>query len=119
MTNYAIIPRVGEPIERTLQRFKKGALMAGIFREMKERTSYTKPSQRRRAPRRVVRREARAAEAQPLEEVIRTMAKHKPKHPTKKTAPKAKYVTPIAQRGITAPTPALTSEQARRQLRGF
>ncbi|HWO91042.1 MAG TPA: hypothetical protein VNP53_03650 [Methylomirabilota bacterium] len=46
------------------------------------------------------------------------MAKHKPKH-AKKTAPKAKYVMPIAQRGITAPTPSLTSEQARKQLRGF
>jgi ribosomal protein S21 len=48
VTNVTIIPRGGEPIERTLQRFKKAALMASVFREMKERASYTKPSQRRR-----------------------------------------------------------------------
>ena len=51
-----------------------------------------------------------------MEEVIR-MAKKTAKH-SKKSKP-AKYVQPIARRGITAPTPPLTSEQARMQLRGF
>ena len=47
------------------------------------------------------------------------MAKSKPvKHAANTMAPK-KYVPPLAQRGLTAPTPPISSAEARRHLRGY
>jgi small subunit ribosomal protein S21 len=59
----------GEPGERLLQRFKRICVRSGLFRELKRRRAYEKPSARRRrkaeecqrALRRALRRKARLA----------------------------------------------------------
>jgi small subunit ribosomal protein S21 len=43
-----VTARPGEPGERFVQRFKRICSRSGLFREMRERRAYEKPSQRRR-----------------------------------------------------------------------
>ena len=43
--------RDGEPLERALRRFKKKWERAGILREVRQKSYYVKPSERKRAER--------------------------------------------------------------------
>ena len=43
--------REGEPLERALRRFKKKWERAGILREVRQKSYYVKPSERKRAER--------------------------------------------------------------------
>ncbi len=43
-----VTARYGEPAERFLLRFKRTCSRAGLFREIKKRRFYEKPSERRR-----------------------------------------------------------------------
>ena len=43
-----VTPRYNEPAERFLQRFKRTCSKSGLFREIKRRRFYEKPSERRR-----------------------------------------------------------------------
>ena len=43
--------REGEPLERALRRFKKKWERAGILREVRQKSFYIKPSERKRAER--------------------------------------------------------------------
>ena len=43
--------REGEPLERTLRRFKKKWERAGILREVRQKSYYVKPSERKLAER--------------------------------------------------------------------
>jgi small subunit ribosomal protein S21 len=52
--------REGEPLERALRRFKKKWERAGILRDVRQKSYYVKPSERKRAERKkAVRRMAR------------------------------------------------------------
>lgn len=50
-TNILIIPHHGEDAEGTLKRFKKVALKVGLFKEIKRRVFYEKPSEEHRRKR--------------------------------------------------------------------
>jgi small subunit ribosomal protein S21 len=57
-----IVVHENEPIEPALKRFKKECAKAGIFRELKSRRAYEKPSDRRRRERQAsIRKAARRA----------------------------------------------------------
>jgi len=43
--------REGEPLERALRRFKKKWERAGILRDVRQKSFYVKPSERKRAER--------------------------------------------------------------------
>ena len=43
--------REGEPLERALRRFKKKWERAGILRDVRQKSYYVKPSERKRAER--------------------------------------------------------------------
>jgi len=54
--------RENEPIEPALKRFKKECVKAGIFKEVKNRRAYEKPSDKRRRKRQAsIRKAARRA----------------------------------------------------------
>ena len=46
-----VIVREGEPLERALRRFKKKWERAGILREVRQKSYYVKPSDKKRAER--------------------------------------------------------------------
>lgn len=58
--------RPGEPTEKFLQRFKRICSKEGIFREVKRRRYYEKPSERRRRRAKEARRSARKAQRQAM-----------------------------------------------------
>ena len=59
----------GNEGERLLQRFKRICLRSGLFKELKRRQSYEKPSERRRREANEHRRAARRAERRKAMEV--------------------------------------------------
>ena len=48
--------RDGEPLERALRRFKKKWERAGVLREVRQKAYYVKPSERKRAERKIAAR---------------------------------------------------------------
>ena len=51
--------REGEPLERALRRFKKKWERAGILRDVRQKSYYVKPSERKRAERKKAARRMR------------------------------------------------------------
>jgi small subunit ribosomal protein S21 len=47
----AVRPRAGEPIENVIRRFGRRVRDSGLVKELRERSSYVKPSVRRRMKR--------------------------------------------------------------------
>ncbi len=61
-----VTARYDEPSERLLQRFKRLCLRGGLFKEIKRRRFYEKPSQKRRREAKESLREAKKAERRKL-----------------------------------------------------
>ena len=61
-----VTARYDEPSERLLQRFKRLCLRGGLFKEIKRRRFYEKPSQKRRREAKESLREAKKAERREL-----------------------------------------------------
>ena len=61
-----VTPRYGEPSDRLLGRFKRICSKEGIFKELKKRRFYEKPSDKRRRKQKEAKREIRKAERRKL-----------------------------------------------------
>ena len=56
-----VIPREGEPFQRTLKRFRRRVEQSGILKEARHRAYYLKPSERKRVKRRAAAKRRRRA----------------------------------------------------------
>jgi len=74
-TNCLVIPRRDEPVESVLKRLKNGMLKDGVFKEMKRRDHYEKPSLRKRRKQAESRKRMRKREHQMAVALVRVTEK--------------------------------------------